>query len=513
MTDVRAGRREWIGLAVLALPTLLVSIDVFVLLLALPKISESLHASSTQQLWIMDIYGFLLSGFLITMGTAGDRIGHRRLLLLGAAAFGAASVASAYSTTPAMLILARAALGIAGATLMPSSMALITGMFRDPRQRAHAISIWMVCFMAGAAIGPVVGGAMLDAFWWGSVFLLGVPAMALLLLTGPVLLPARPSTAPAAGRPDLVSVVLSLAGILPLIYGLKEMARDGWSPVSALAVVVGIAGVVAFVRRQRTLADPLLDLSLFAGRAFSTALGTMLANTMLSGAMMLFITQYLQLVRGLSTFDAGLWMLPGVACSVLSSLTAPVLARTVRPAYLISGGIAVTALGLLALGLAPGMTTVVLAFVLINLGGGPAVVLGIDLVVGSAPEGKAGSAAAMNETSGQFGFALGLAILGSLATAVYRSSLLVPEGTPHHAAVSARDTIAGATEAAAGLPGPSARALLHAARSAFDSGMQVTALVCAVLLLISAALTAVFLRHVSPTPPQAAPEPVAVVNA
>src|SRR5215469_2623441 len=185
----RATGREWAGLAVLALPTLLVSVDIFVLLLALPKIDEDLRASSTQQLWISDSYGFLLAGFLVTMGTVSDRIGRRRLLLIGATAFGAASVLAAYATSPAMLIGARALLGIAGATLSPSTLALISTMFVSPRQRAVAIGIWMACFMSGATIGPLVGGLLLVHFWWGSVFLLAVPVMGLLLLTGPVLLP------------------------------------------------------------------------------------------------------------------------------------------------------------------------------------------------------------------------------------------------------------------------------------------------------------------------------------
>jgi MFS transporter, DHA2 family, multidrug resistance protein len=222
----QATRREWAGLAVLALPTLLVSVDTFVLLLALPQISEHLHPSSTQLLWISDIYSFLLAGFLVTMGTLGDRIGRRRLLLIGAAAFGLASVLAAYAPNPALLIAARALLGLAGATLSPSTLALIANMFRDPRQRAVAIGVWMACFMSGAAIGPIVGGVLLERFWWGSVFLLAVPVMALLLTAGPLLLPEY--RAGGAGGVDLVSVALSLAGILPVVYGITGLARAGW---------------------------------------------------------------------------------------------------------------------------------------------------------------------------------------------------------------------------------------------------------------------------------------------
>ncbi len=461
----RAGWRQWMGLAVVALPTLLVSVDVFVLLLALPKLSEDLHATSTQQLWIMDVYGFLLSGFLVTMGTLGDRIGRRRLLLAGAAAFGAASVVAAYSTSPEMLIGARALLGIAGATLAPSALALISTMFRDPRQRAVAISVWMTCFMAGAAIGPLAGGALLNHFWWGSAFLLGVPAMVLLLVTGPFLLPE--SRDAGAGRLDLASVALSLATILPVVYGLKELAKDGWRPVPIVVTLAGLAFGAVFVSRQRRLADPLLDLRLFADRAFATALGAMMFGTMLSGAIMMFITQYFELVRGLSPLGAGVWLLPAVCASTVSVLSAPHLARRVRPAYAIGGGMALAAVGLLVITQASGGSgtlTVATGFALISLGCGPMVVLTIDLVIGAAPPAKAGSAAALNETCGQLGFALGIAALGSIATAVYRHHVPrgVPAGVSPATARATHDTLTAATSAARGLPRQVETALLHA---------------------------------------------------
>src|SRR5829696_7619884 len=199
-----AGRREWIGLAVLALPTLLIGLDMTALHLAVPSLSADLAPTSTQLLWITDSYGFMIAGFLITMGTLGDRIGRRRLLLIGSAAFALASAAAAYASSAAMLIAARGLLGIAGATVMPSTLALISNMFRDPRQRGAAIGAWLSTFTVGIAIGPVVGGALLEWFWWGSVFLLGVPVMALLLALAPVLLPENADA--GAGRPDLTSV-------------------------------------------------------------------------------------------------------------------------------------------------------------------------------------------------------------------------------------------------------------------------------------------------------------------
>ncbi|GAA2632365.1 MFS transporter [Dactylosporangium fulvum] len=507
---MKRNNAAWIGLAVLALPTLLVSIDVFVLLLALPTLSADLHASSTEQLWILDVYGFLLSGLMITMGTLGDRIGRRRLLLIGATAFGLASVAAAYSTSPEMLIAARAVLGVAGATLAPSTLALISSMFPDPRRRALAIGVWMTCFMGGAIIGPLVGGALLAHFWWGSAFLLGVPAMVLLLVLGPILLPEHRN--PDAGRLDLPSVVLSLATILPAVYGLKELARSGWHASAVVALLAGLAVGAVFVRRQRTLADPLLDLRLFGDRAFSTALGGMFTGTMLTGAMMVFITSHLQLVKGLSPAAAGLWTLPAVVATGLSFQLSPLVARRIRRGYLIGGGLLVSVLGLLLVTQVPaggGPLPVVVAFVIINLGMGPLVTLATDIIVGSAPVAKAGAAASLNETSGEFGFALGIAALGSLGAAVYRGVVDLPAGLSTQAEADARDTITGATTAAASLPDDAAAAVLSAARDASTTGMHVVAAVSAVLLLALALLTLRMLRHLPPLGPARSAEPAA----
>jgi DHA2 family multidrug resistance protein-like MFS transporter len=477
-----------------------VSIDVSLMLLALPRIGADLGASSAQQLWIMDIYGFMLAGFMITMGTLGDRIGRRKLLMFGAAAFGSASTLAAFSTSAEMLIVARGLLGIAGATLSPSILALISNMFRDPKQRAFAISIWLMCFMSGMAVGPLVGGAMLEVFWWGAVFLLGVPIMLLLLLTGPLLLPEYRDA--HAGRLDLTSVALSLATILPAIYGLKESATHGLQTVPGLGMLVGAAFGVVFVLRQQRLASPLLDLRLFANRAFSAALGGMFGMTLI-GANMLFIAQYLQLVAGLSPLQAGLWMLPGVGGSMAGLLLSPLIARRVRPAHLIASGLLVAVIGFLVLAQASatsGLTVVVVAFVLFNFGCAPLVTLGTDLIVGSVAPEKAGSAAATSETSAEFGFALGIATLGSLGAAVYRGLMAdaVPVEVPQLAADAARDTLAGATVAAANLPDPLGVLLLATAREAFTSGMHAAAFVSALVLLGVALLAVTMLRHVRP---------------
>jgi DHA2 family multidrug resistance protein-like MFS transporter len=494
----RATTREWIGLAVLALPTLLVSIDVSVMVLALPHIGSSLGADSAQQLWIMDIYGFLLGGFMITMGTLGDRIGRRKLLVIGAAGFGLASIAAAFAPTAEVLIGARALLGIAGATISPSILALITNMFRDEKQRGFAISVWMVCFMGGMAIGPLVGGMLLESFWWGSVFLLGVPAMLLLLVTAPFLLPEY--KAPSAGRIDLPSVGLSLLTILPAIYGLKEIAKHGPAPIPVLAIAAGLGFGSVFLRRQRLLDDPLLDVALFKNRRFTSAVVAVFGIT-LTGGLMLFTSQYLQLVLGLSPLHAGMWTLPGVATMVIALLVAPIIAQRVRPGRLITGGLVVATFGALLLTrLEPsaGVAPLVIAFILLNGGCAPLITLGNGIILTTVDPQRAGSAAALSETSAELGFALGIAALGSLFTAIYRGALVdtLPAGLSASTADLATDTLAGAAAVAHTLPAQLGEPLLAAARTAFTDGIHVLAFASAAVLACVTVITALRFRSI-----------------
>lgn len=496
----RAGVREWIGLAVIALPTLLVSIDVSVIILALPHIGAALKADSAQLLWIMDIYSFLLAGFLVTMGNLGDRIGRRKLLMIGATGFGIASVIAAFSTSPEMLIASRALLGIAGATLSPSILALITNMFRDDAQRGFAISVWLACFMGGMTIGPVVGGFMLEHFWWGAAFLLGVPVMLLLLVTAPFLLPEY--KAPLAGRIDLLSVVLSLVTILPVIYGLKEIAKHGFDAVALLSVAVGIGFGIVFIGRQRRLAEPLLDLKLFANPMFASAVAGMFLMTV-TGSMMLFVNQYLQLVLGLSPLITGLWTLPGVFASVAGFLIAPVIASKVRPGLLIGCGLIVAIAGVGLVLLSSTMAGVVLlavGFAIWNLGCAPMVTLASGIVMSSVEPEKAGSGAAINETFSEFGFALGIAVFGSLATILYRGGIAghVPAGLPADQAALAADNLAGAVAVSEGLPADGAGTLLDAAREAFLGGFTAVAIATAALLAGVAVIAFVMFRNLPP---------------
>ncbi|HEX2182332.1 MAG TPA: MFS transporter [Rubrobacteraceae bacterium] len=497
--ETRAGRREWIGLAVIALPCLLYSMDLTVLELAVPKLSADLEPTSSQLLWIMDIYGFLLAGFLIPMGTLGDRIGRRRLLLVGAAAFGAASVLAAFSRSAEMLIAARALLGIAGATLAPSTLSLIRNMFQDDDQRTLAIGVWATSFSAGAAVGPLAGGLLLEFFPWGSVFLLAVPVMALLLVLGPVLLPEFRD--PEAGRLDLTSAALSLAAVLAAVYGLKQIAQDGAGWLPALSIVAGIAVGVAFVLRQRRLADPLIDLRLFRAPAFDVSLAAFAISIFVIAGMFFFIAQYLQLVLGLSPLAAGLWTVPSAGGLIAGSMLAPLAVRRVRPAFVMAGGLALSAVGfamLTRVESASGLAVLVIGSVALSLGIAPVGTLATDLIVGSAPPERAGAASGISETSAELGGALGIAVLGSIGTAVYRNQMAgaLPDGVPHEAADAARDTLGAAVGVAGGLPDQTGSGLLDAAREAFTQGLQLTAVTSAALVTVLAVLVAVVLRDV-----------------
>jgi DHA2 family multidrug resistance protein-like MFS transporter len=494
-----AGRREWIGLAVLALACLLYVMDLTVLHLAVPSISRDLKPSSSQLLWIIDIYGFMVAGFLVTMGTLGDRIGRRKLLLIGAAAFGVVSLLAAFSTSPEMLIVSRALLGIAGATLAPSTLSLIFSMFKDPRQRSIAIAVWISAFSAGSAIGPVLGGILLEHFWWGSVFLLALPVMGLLLVLGPIVLPEYRD--PDAGRLDIASAVLSLVAVLAMVFGLKQIAQDGLGLVPVLSILVGVTVGAVFVRRQFTLADPMIDLQLFRIRAFSASLAVNFLTIFVAIGYFLFVAQYLQLVVGLSPLQAGLWSVPSAVGFIIGSQLAPRIVRRVRAAYVIGAGLAIAAVGLAVLSqvsASSGLAIVIAGSVIISLGLAPVMSLTTELIVGSAPPERAGAASGISETAVELGGALGISILGSIGVALYRADISnsLPAGVPAASVAVARDTLGGAFGVAGQLPGQLGTELLQVARDAFVHGMQVAASISAVFAITVAVVAVTMLRGV-----------------
>ncbi|MGQ0848852.1 MAG: MFS transporter [Actinomycetota bacterium] len=496
-----AGRRQWIGLAVLSLACLLYVMDLTVLHLAVPSLSADLQPTSAQLLWFIDIYGFMIAGSLLTMGTLGDRIGRRRLLMVGAASFGVVSIMAAFSTSAEMLIASRALMGIAGATLAPSTLSLIFNMFPDPKQRSVAIGWWIASFSAGSAVGPVLGGITLQYFWWGSVFLLALPVMALLLILGPRVLPEYRD--PSAGHLDLLSAGMSLSAVLAVIYGLKEIVQNGLRATPMAVILVGLVMGVAFSRRQRVLEDPLIDLRLFRLRSFNVSLGANVLAIFIAVGYFLFVAQYLQLVLGLSPLQAGLWDLPSAAAFIIGSTFAPRFVHRVRPAVVLGGAFTVAAVGLTILtqvGGSDGLAIVVAASVVVSLALAPVFNLTTELIVGSAPAEKAGAASGISETGAELGGALGIAILGSIGTAVYRSGIAssLPSEVGAAAAATARDTLGGALAIAEQIGGQVGTRLLEVARGAFTDGLVLTAGISAVISLGVAILTVVLLRNVRP---------------
>ncbi|MDO3647000.1 MFS transporter [Nocardia mangyaensis] len=486
----RAGARQWLGLAVLLLPTVLLFLTMTVLFLATPYIAADLSPSSGQLLWINDIYGFVMAGFLVTMGTLGDRLGRRRLLLAGAALFGVASVIAAFAPSAELLIGARALMGLGAAAVMPATLSLITTMFRDDRQRATAIGLWAASVSAGVALGPLLGGLMLTSLWWGASMLIGMPVMALVVLAVPVLIPEY--RAPQAGRIDPLSVALSLAALLPFVYGVKKLAETGLAVEPVLTLLAGVAFAVIFVRRQLRLTDPMLDMRLFANRIFSGSLAVyMLAAIALGGVYLLF-TQYLQLVAAQSPLAAGLWILPAAIALVIVSTLAPAIARRIRPGTVIAAGLVVSALGYLVLtqvGSEAGLALLIVGFYILYPGIAPAMALIPGLVIGAAPPEKAGAASAVESTASDLGVALGVALLGSVGAAVYRAGMSDAEG-------ASAETLSGALSSADTLPAELADSVVAAGREAFTNGLNAAAWVATVLSAAGAVLAIAFLRGV-----------------
>ncbi|MFF3290127.1 MFS transporter [Streptomyces sp. NPDC003023] len=488
----RPGR--WLALAVLVLAVLLVAVDATVLGLATPFLSEDLKPTGTQLLWIGDVYSFVIAGLLVSMGSLGDRIGRKKLLLTGAVAFGAVSVLNAYATTPETMILARALLGVAGATLMPSTLALIRNIFHDPKERSFAIGVWGAAASAGAAVGPVVGGFLLEHFWWGSVFLINLPVMAVLVVVGARLLPE--SRNPVTGPWDLAGVALSLVGIVAVVYAIKEVAGHGPGLEAGAAALLGVACLYGFTRRQLTLSTPLLDMRLFRHRGFSAAvLADLLTILGLSG-LVFFLSQFLQLVQGRQPFEAGLAELPAAVGAVATGLVAGRAARRFSVRSVVAGGLAAVGLSLAVLTLldkSTGYPLLGAALLIVGAGAGFSFTVTADVILSSVPKEQAGAASAVSETAYELGAALGIALLGSIVTGVYRD-FTAPEGTPAAVSSAAHESLGGAVEASAALPPARADMLVGAAQEAFVDGLRLAAGAGAAVLLATAVAAWFLLR-------------------
>ncbi len=479
-------RRAWVGLGILMLPVILVSMDFSVLYLAMPTISRALHPSATAELWILDVYGFLIAGLLITMGNLGDRIGRRRILLLGAGLFGLASVAAAFAPSAGMLIAARALMGIGGATLMPASLALIANMFPRNADRARAIGIWTAAFAGGAALGPVIGGVLLHHFWWGVVFLINVPVLAALFVLAPFVLPEF--RVQATHPFDLLGVALSLLGLLPLVYAVKASATQGLSALNLILGLIGLVMLAAFVAHQRRAPAPLVNLQLFASATFSACIAIALVGMMSQAGMSYLANVFLQSVQQYDVLAAAFAGLPMAITVAVFSVGAARVADFlgVRRALTLSLLLAAIGnLGILTLNVTSELWVFLLLTAVAGIGYGIQFALVTDVVVGSVPPEHSGAASGISETSFELGTALGLALLGSLATAVFLSQ---SEG---RFADSFGDTLA----AAAPL-GPAGDSLATAAKEAFVSGMHAAAVAGGIaLVLLSAVVTYAMRQH------------------
>lgn len=507
--DVISNGRKWGTLVIACLAVLLLALDLTVLFLAIPKLTEDLAPSSTQLLWISDIYGFALAGFLIIMGNIGDRIGRKRLLLIGVVAFGVSSALTAFAWSPETLIAARGLLGVAGATIMPSTLSIIRNVFTDPKQRTTAVGIWGAMAAGGFSLGPVVGGVLLNNFWWGSVFLINLPVMVVVFVAALIVLPE--SRNPRPGRLDLFSALLSFVGVVSVTYAIKEGARQGLGHTEV--IVTGAGGLVllvVFVVRQLQLTHPLLDVRLFRLPAFSASVGTVVVLMFASTTLMFGIAQYLQFVVGWSPLKSGLAGMPGGAAGMVGGVLASLLVQWWGRARVVAVGLILVGAGFAVF--ADAMSTTVnypyllVGMVVQGLGLGFALAITSDTMLATVPRERAGAGSAISETAQELGGAFGIAILGSVLTTIYQNKLVLPAGVPAEAAGPIRESLGGAVSTAGQL-GDVGPAVASAAKQAFVGGFQTTSLVGAGLITVMALVALIALRKVPKEIPDLEPAP------
>jgi DHA2 family multidrug resistance protein-like MFS transporter len=499
---------RWTALAFVCAAVLVVVIDVTVLHIAAPAMSEELKPSAVALLWVIDIYPLVVAPLLIASGALGDRIGRKRVLLIGLLVFGIASALAAFAWSPAVLIGARAIMGVGGALILPATMSIIRNVFEDRDERRTAVGIWSATMAGGAAIGPLVGGFLVEHLWWGAVFLINVPIVLLVLPVGMKLLPESRAAEPPPW--DTVSVLMSVVGILALAFGFKEGARHGFAEPVVLAALAGSLAVLAtFVRRQLARPEPLLDVRLFTDRTVAVAVGCVLLSMFGLVGLELFFAQYLQLVLGLEPFAASIRLLPLMTASLAGGLLAAPILRRAGTRATIGGGLllsTVALLPMLALGVEDRYLLLALPFAALGFGLEVALVAANDVIISAAPAERAGNAAAIEETAYELGGGLGVAVLGSILAAVYTNALGAVPGVGATGMAAARESLGGAIDVAAGLPAAVATALTADARDAFVTGLHLVLLASIAILAASALLAAFVLRSPSPSR-QAAPAP------
>ncbi|WP_201782598.1 MFS transporter [Pseudomonas sp. Leaf48] len=452
------------------LPVLLVTVDNTVLGFALPKIAEALRPTASQQLWMIDAYSLVLAGLLVSMGGLGDRVGHRKLLLVGSLGFAIVSVLTAYSGTAAQLIAGRACMGIFGAMLMPSTLALIRSVFEDREERRLAVAIWATTLTVGSALGPLVGGVLLEFFSWGSIFLLAVPVLVPLLVLGPLLLPE--SERDASGPLDPISILQSMVALGAIVYGIKHIASSGIDWMALTAFATGTVAGWMFVRRQLRLPVPLMDLSLLRNGAFSGSVAINLMSLAFLVGFVFFTTQFLQIVLQMSPLSASLALVPGQVVAIAVGMAVVPVARRVQVHVLIPILMAFAGSAfLLVASMGSSLTILVVAFALLNIGVGAIATVSNDVILSAAPLAKAGAASAISETAYEVGVVLGTTVLGGVVTAYYRGALQLPGFLSDVQMMLASETLSGAYHVAGGLSGDQARALMVQAGAAFEGGI------------------------------------------
>ncbi|KUL33865.1 transporter [Streptomyces sp. NRRL F-4489] len=485
------GVNRWTVLTVLCVSLLFVALDTTILYVAVPSVTEDLRPGPVELLWIVDIYPLIAASLLILFGTLGDRVGRRRVLLLGYGLFALASAAAALAPNPQILMAARALLGIGGAMIMPATLSILRQVFPDRRERAVAIGMWSAVAAVGAAVGPVLGGFLVENFWWGSVFLINIPMMAAMFLIGRWLLPE--SRGERNGPWDLLGAVIAAFGVLGIVFGVKRLGSG--APVvgvtTLLPIAVGTVLLVLFVRRQRRRAHPLIDMRLFARPAFGTSIGCIVLAMLALVGLQLIAVQYLQLVLGLSPLETGLRMLPLVFAAMAAGLTGSKVLQALGPRVMVSAGFTLTAIAVLsltAMGTHDRFWQLSLGFVLLGFGFQSTLFGAYESMLSEAPAAQSGGAAALGETAYQLGAGIGVALLGSVMNAAYAPGLSRVDGVSAGASRSASHSLGEAYKVAAGLGEHARQALRLAARDAFVHGLRVTLVASGVLLLVGAAI-------------------------
>ncbi|MFW0110075.1 MFS transporter [Rothia sp. P13129] len=490
-----SARRRWSALAVLMLPVLLVSVDNTVLAFAMPSISQALQPTGVQQLWIIDVYSLVLAGLLVPMGSFGDRIGRKKLLLIGSTGFALASALAAFSPNATWLIIGRASIGFFGAMLMPSTLSLIRNIFTHDTERRTAIAIWAAMFSGGAALGPIVGGFLLEHFQWGSIFLMGLVVLLPFLALAPWVLPE--SQDPNPGAVDILSIFLAISTMTPIVYAIKAVAESGLTPLNLLTATAGLICGALFIRRQLKQPIPMLDVRLFTNPTFTGAiLGNLLAIFSLAG-FIFFVSQHLQLVRGMSPMDAGIFLLPGLTVTVLAGLAVVKIVPKISPGTVVAGSLMLGAVAYGVVAISDNAATnlgLMIAFLMLGSASGAGETIANDLMLSSVPSEKSGAASAISEASYELGALLGTTVLGGIITAVYRSQIQLPQGLNADDAHHAQETLGGAVSVAQHLEHHGTE-LLTSAQHAFDSGVVWTAVISAILMALASIIVYRLLRQ------------------